>query len=58
MEDMELMKLGLENEKPRIGRSIQRDLKYRWPNSKVPYRIEAALDAEKRLIIASVKFAI
>ena len=53
-EDLELMKLGLESERHAIGRSIQRDLKYRWPNSKVPYRIEAAIDQEKRTIIASV----
>ena len=48
------MKLGLESERHAIGRSIQRDLKYRWPNSRVPYRIEDAIDASKRTIIASV----
>ena len=53
-EDLELMKLGLESERHAIGRSIQRDLKYRWPNSRVPYRIEDAIDASKRIIIASV----
>ena len=48
------MKLGLESERHAIGRSIQRDLKYRWPNSRVPYRIEDVIDASKRTIIASV----
>ena len=56
--DMDLMKLGLESERRMINRSIQRDLKYRWPNSKVPYRIEAAVNTAKRLVIASVNLVV
>ena len=52
------MKLGLESERRMINRSIQRDLKYRWPNSKVPYRIEAAVNTAKRLVIASVNLVV
>ena len=36
------------------GRSIQRDIQYRWPNAVVPYLIENTFNTVQRSVIASV----
>merc|ERR1740128_345641 len=49
----EMMRRGLTREKRLEGRSIQRDIKYRWPNAVVPYLIENSFDTAQRAVIAS-----
>ena len=34
------------------GRSIQRDIRYRWPNALVPYTIDADFTSDDRAVIA------
>ena len=38
----------------RSRRSVQRNIKYRWPNSLVPYRIDPRFDAAQTSIIDEV----
>ena len=40
--------------KPGKDRSIQREVKYRWPNNEVPYKIETVFTEDEKAKIASV----
>ena len=53
---MKLVKKALESEDHRgkNGRAIQRGIEKRWPNAKVPYKIENAFQPEERAQIVAV----
>ena len=48
-------RIGLEKPPPIKDRSVQKEVRYRWPNEEVPYTIESVFSTEERAIIASVR---
>ena len=61
-EAKKIMQLALKNksvfegDKTNFGkdRSVQEEVKYRWPNGEVPYIVENVFDTDEKAVIASV----
>ena len=50
--------IGVEKPPPRKDRSVQKEVKHRWPNEEVPCTIEAVFSTEEKAVIANVSFDI